>query len=286
MTFVCRFSAEAWEFRVTLMWLGSFVLQSSAAASMDLSSSDIIEWFEVCMFANGNQTSKFEQIISLHKFLKRQRVFHGNLWRQRVCRVHRRQRVCARTCWGGPETLRWHLLQLSCKKKLGLQPNERRGNSAAYYWCNGSPSAFSDIKFLFFLWITFDTCTLSPAKLFCYGLQITLVASSLRHCLCLWSNCVKSIHCMHLRNNIFVSSAGSCPTSHVCCLSSSTGTPRLDPNSAAGLILPLLCSRVAYRLLDMAIGWRPWTMARSTLLEGAGWTVRLPCPPRQRDTFE
>ena len=30
---------------------------------MDLSSSDIIEWFEVCMFTNGNQTSKFEQII-------------------------------------------------------------------------------------------------------------------------------------------------------------------------------------------------------------------------------
>ena len=48
-----------------------------------------------------------------------------------------------------------------------------------------APLLFSDIKFLFFLWITFDTCTLSPAKLFCYGLQITLVASSLRHCLCL-----------------------------------------------------------------------------------------------------
>ena len=91
---------------------------------------------------------------------------------------------------------------------------------------------------------------------------------------CPRNNCVASIHCNQLRNHIFVSSAGTCPTSQGCCLSSSTVPLRLDPNSATGLILPSLCSRVAYHLLDTAMGLLRRKTARYTLLEGKGGTVR------------
>ena len=91
---------------------------------------------------------------------------------------------------------------------------------------------------------------------------------------CPRNNFVAIIHCIHLRNHIFVSSAGTCPTSQGCCLSSSTVTLRLELNSATGLILPLLCSRVAYHLLDTAMGLLRRKTARYTLLEGEGRTVR------------
>ena len=57
-------------------------------------------------------------------------------------------------------------------------------------------------------------------------------------------------------------------------LSSSTVMLQMDPNSAAGLILPLLCSREACPLLDMAIGLRRQRTAKSTPLEGKGRMVR------------
>ena len=96
---------------------------------------------------------------------------------------------------------------------------------------------------------------------------------------------VASIRRLKLRIDIFLFSAGACPSSRYCCFSSFTVLLWMDPSSAPGWIRPLLCSR-ACPLLDTVMVLRRRRAARSTFLEGKGQTVRRVLSPQRRHPSE